>query len=105
MPRDRPGGTVWRMNPSPPLHIVVAGGGVAALETVMALRDLAEDRVRLTLVAPETHFELKPLRTAEPFSLDHVRRHPLCELAARFDCELREDAVTAVDVARHTVAL
>src|SRR4051794_6588897 len=93
------------MTETTPLHVVVAGGGGAALETVMALRDLAADRVRITLIAPEGHFELKPLRTAEPFSLDHVRRHPLAELAARFDCELRKDAVTAVDVARHAVTL
>ena len=29
------------MTETPPLHVVVAGGGVAALETVMALRDVA----------------------------------------------------------------
>ena len=31
-------------------HVVIAGGGVAALETLMALRDLAGDRVTITLM-------------------------------------------------------
>src|SRR3954470_2984758 len=93
------------MTETTPLHVVVAGGGVAGLETVMALRDLAAERARITLIAPDSHFELKPLRTAEPFSLGHVRRHPLAEVAVRFDCELREDTITAVDVARHAVTL
>ena len=39
-----------------PTHVVIAGGGVAALETLMALRDLAGDRVAVTLVAPGTSF-------------------------------------------------
>ena len=34
-------------------RVVIAGGGVAALETLIALRDLAGDRVDITLVAPE----------------------------------------------------
>src|SRR3954452_4798357 len=93
------------MTETTPLHVVVAGGGVAALETVMALRDLAAERARITLIAPDSHFELKPLRTAEPFSLGHVRRHPLAEVDVRFDYELREDTITAVDVARHAVTL
>ncbi len=35
-----------------PLRVVVAGGGVAALEAVMALHDLGGRRLQLTLVAP-----------------------------------------------------
>jgi sulfide:quinone oxidoreductase len=36
-----------------PMSVVIAGGGIAARETVRALHDLAGDRVRITLVAPE----------------------------------------------------
>ena len=35
-------------------HVLIVGGGVAALEALMALRDLAGDRVAITLIAPET---------------------------------------------------
>ena len=35
-----------------PPRVVIAGGGVAALEAALALRDLAEDRLEVELVAP-----------------------------------------------------
>ena len=34
------------------MDIVIAGGGVAGLEALLALRAMAGDRVRLTLIAP-----------------------------------------------------
>lgn len=36
--------------------VLILGGGVAALETLIALRDLAADRMTITLVAPGTNF-------------------------------------------------
>jgi NADH dehydrogenase FAD-containing subunit len=37
-------------------RVVIAGGGVAGLETLLALRALAGDRVDVTIVAPELKF-------------------------------------------------
>jgi sulfide:quinone oxidoreductase len=88
-----------------PLHVVVAGGGIAGVETVLALGDLAGGMVRMTLVAPDAEFELKPLRTAVPFAADHMRRHPLRELTRNLPVELRQDAVAAVEPDRHVVRL
>ena len=48
------------------LRVVVGGGGVAGLEALLALRALAGDRVRLTLVAPAAEFTYRPLAVAEP---------------------------------------
>ena len=93
------------MSSQTPLHVVIAGGGVAALEAMMGLRDLAEDRVELTLLAPEPEFELKPLRTAEPFARDHVRRYPLGEIAERFGARLRATGLAGVDPERYTATL
>jgi heterodisulfide reductase subunit A-like polyferredoxin len=50
------------------LQVIVAGGGIAGLEAVMALRDLAGERVAVTLVAPDPEFTYKPLTVEEPFS-------------------------------------
>jgi sulfide:quinone oxidoreductase len=69
------------MSPSP-LRVVVAGGGVAGLETLMALRALAGEHVELALVAPDDEFVYRPLTVAEPFTVGRVRRVPL-EKAAR----------------------
>lgn len=93
------------MTANTPLHVVIAGGGIAALEATIALRDLAEDRVRVTVVAPERDFELKPLRTAEPFSVDHVRRYALAEMVSSFGAQLRAAGLGAVDADRHVVLL
>ncbi|WCB93389.1 hypothetical protein DSM104299_02102 [Baekduia alba] len=88
---------------SRPPHVVIAGGGVAAVECALALRDLAGDRVRLTIVAPDPDFELRPMRTAEPFARSHVRRHALKDLAAHVGAELIADTIVRVDADRHTL--
>ena len=61
-------------------HVLIVGGGVAALEALIALRDLAGDRVRITLLAPETDFTYRPMTVAEPFPLGHARAYPLAEI-------------------------
>ena len=48
-------------------HVVVAGAGVAGLETALALQALAEGLVSVELEAPETEFTYRPLAVAEPF--------------------------------------
>src|SRR6476469_4463187 len=48
-------------------RVLIAGGGVAALEAALALRALAENRVTVELVAPKTEFTYRPLAVAEPF--------------------------------------
>jgi len=69
-------------------QVVVAGGGIAGLEALLALRSLAGDRAEVTLVAPEREFVYKPLAVDEPFSLTPAERRelePLArELGARF---------------------
>lgn len=82
---------------SHPLHVVIAGGGVAALEAMMALRSLAADRVHITLLAPEDDFRYRPMAVAEPFSIAHARRVPLVAVAADFDADLVTGALAAVE--------
>ncbi len=49
-------------------HVVVAGGGFAALETVLALRALAGGAVRISLVSPDRVFAYRPAATLEALS-------------------------------------
>jgi hypothetical protein len=67
-----------------PAEVLIVGGGVAALEAMMALRDLAGDRVHVTLVAPDADFVHRPWAVAEPFALGEARSFPLREIAADF---------------------
>jgi sulfide:quinone oxidoreductase len=60
--------------PSQSLHVLIAGGGVAALEATLALRSLAEDRVEIELLAPDVDFVYRPMAVAEPFRQGEARR-------------------------------
>ena len=86
-----------------PSNVLIAGGGVAALETMMALRELAGDRVRITLLAPERHFHYRPMAVAEPFTIAHARRIELAQIAAEFDADLVTGALAAVEPEEHRV--
>lgn len=78
-------------------RVLIAGGGVAALEAALALRALAEDRVSVELLAPEPLFWYRPLAVAEPFDLGEVRRFELPELAAGAGATFSPGALTGVD--------
>jgi sulfide:quinone oxidoreductase len=81
-------------------RVVIAGGGVAALEAALALRALAEDRVSVEMLAPEPHFWYRPLAVAEPFDLGEVRRFELPELAAAAGTTFSLGALAGVDAGR-----
>ncbi len=87
-----------------PLRVLVAGGGVAALEATLALRKLAEDRVTIELVAPEREFTYRPLSVAEPFRAGEMRRFPLEPLVHAAGGRLRRASVVAVDPVHHAVS-
>jgi sulfide:quinone oxidoreductase len=82
-----------------PGTVVIAGGGVAGLECLMALRDLEGDDLHIVLVSPSDTFAYRPLAVAEPFSLGRVRRYPLAPIADDFGAELVRDVVVEVDAA------
>jgi sulfide:quinone oxidoreductase len=79
-----------------PGSVVIAGGGVAALECLMALRDLGLVGLRIRLVAPSDAFVYRPLEVAEPFSLGAPQRYSLSRIAADFGAELVTDAIAEV---------
>jgi sulfide:quinone oxidoreductase len=84
------------MTETSPSRVVIAGGGVAALETLIALRDLARDRVAITLIAPEESFTCRPMTVAEPFAKGHANSYPLADIAERFGADLVRDTVAEV---------
>ena len=88
------------MDRSDQAHVLIAGGGVAALEAALALRALAEDRVSVELLAPEPHFWYRPLAVAEPFALGEVRHFELSKLASDAGATFSPGALVSVDAAR-----
>ena len=79
-----------------PLRVLVAGGGVAAMEAVLALRKLAGDRVEITMLAPESTFAYRPMAVAVPFARGRVQRLPLAEFARETSVRLVRGSLTAV---------
>src|SRR5215218_8902465 len=90
-------------NGTGPKRVLIAGGGVAALEAMLALKELATGLLEVELVAPERDFVYRPLAVAEPFGLGSMRRFDLAALVDGAGAKLRTDAVTAVDADRHHV--
>jgi len=82
-------------------RVLVAGGGVAALEAILALRDLAEERVSIELVAPEPQFWYRPLAVLEPFGMGTVHGIELVEIAESCGAGFTLDAVVSVDADAH----
>ena len=94
------------MTDSPkPLEVLIAGGGVAGLEALLALRSLAGDRVRLTLVAPDPEFSYRPLAVAEPFAQGRAHRVPLSRFTEDAGASLVLESVVGVDDAAGEVRL
>jgi sulfide:quinone oxidoreductase len=80
-----------------PTHVLVAGGGVAGLEALLALRHLAGDRVALSLLSPRADFRYRPMAVAEPFGRGHAAHHALANIAADLDVRLVRGTLAAVD--------
>jgi sulfide:quinone oxidoreductase len=94
--------TAHRTPPAPPLRVLVAGGGVAAIEAVLGLRALAGDRIRIDLLAPGGDFVERPSSVTFPFSGKAAPRVPLDRLA-ELGVTLHQGALAAVEVAQHQI--
>ena len=79
-------------------RVLIAGSGVAAIEAVLALRELAGPRVEIDLVAPAHALEQKPASVAAPFGFGAPVPLELRDLADRYGVRLVHDELTAVDV-------
>jgi sulfide:quinone oxidoreductase len=101
--RDQAAGPRVHGDPRRP-RVLIAGGGVAGLETLLALRDRAAERLELCVLAPAREFVYRPLGVLEPFQPNppapptHVPSLPLADVAAEHGATLLQGALAAVDV-------
>jgi len=84
-------------------RVVIAGGGVAALETLLALKDLAAERVAVTVVAPNEEFVYRPMTVREPFAYSAAARYPLGSIVADAGAELVADSLGWVEPGKQLV--
>ena len=80
-----------------PMRVLVAGGGVAGMEAILALRELAGGPVDITMLAPEGTFAYRPMAVAVPFARGHVQRLPLAEFARETSTHLVRGELAAVE--------
>ena len=89
--------------PEPPHRVVIAGGGVAGLEAMIAIRQLAGDRVSMTLLSPTDEFHLRALSVGDPFARPAPRVYDVARICEDFGVEFRHDALHAVRREYHAV--
>ena len=88
---------------TPSDSVLIAGGGVAALEAMLALKQYAAERIDVELISPERDFVDRPMAVAAPFGSGATRRFDLEALAEGVGATYRADAVVAVHPERRRV--
>jgi sulfide:quinone oxidoreductase len=83
----------------PPMKnsVLIAGGGVAALEAALALDHLAGDRVEVTICSPRRNFVYRPYAVGVPYGVAEVATYDLERLAAAAGVRYRSDSIASVD--------
>ena len=84
-----------------PYRTLIAGGGIAAVELLVALRKLAAERVTLELLAPEDYLIYRPLLVTEPFGAGSGHRFPLADILADHGALRHQGMLAAVDAHTH----
>jgi sulfide:quinone oxidoreductase len=85
------------------LRVLVVGGGVAALETVLALAELAPERTEVTVLAPNAEFVYRPMVVREPFAYGSTPQYPLAPIIADCGATLLRGELEWIDPATHTI--
>ncbi|HMD52754.1 MAG TPA: FAD-dependent oxidoreductase [Solirubrobacteraceae bacterium] len=86
-------------------RVVIAGGGVAGLETMLGLKTLAAEQTAVTLIAPNAEFVNRPMSVREPFGYAQPRRYALAPIAEFAGAELVVDELGWVDPAERLAHL
>jgi len=87
----------------PKLRVVIAGGGVASLETALALRQLEPERTATTVIAPNEDFVYRPMTVREPFAYPSASRYPLARIVRDAGAVLLADELDYVEPDKRTV--
>jgi sulfide:quinone oxidoreductase len=82
-------------------RVLIAGGGVAGLETLLALRALAGDRVDITLLTPRAKFINRSMALDQPADLSGVKGLKLRDVTTELGARWERGRVRRVDTARH----
>jgi sulfide:quinone oxidoreductase len=85
------------MSRSVPTQVVIAGAGVAGLETLLALRALAGSRVTTTVLAPDRSFSVRAASVGTPFGHGSPPEHDVRSIVAAAGAHLVRGVLDVVD--------
>lgn len=77
--------------------LIIAGGGVAALEAALAVRNLAGERITTEMWAPRREFVYRPFSVGEPYGVASILRYDLAALAEACGASFHLGGVASVD--------
>ena len=77
--------------------VVIAGGGVAAVEALLALRELVGPHIAIELIAPEQRLQHRPSSVAVPFGYGAPEPLNIDALADQMGAGVRRAALAGVD--------
>jgi sulfide:quinone oxidoreductase len=89
----------------PAARVVICGGGVAAIEALLALRSLLALDPHIDLIAPNRRFVYQPVSVAEPFGLAEAQRFELASIAVEQRAQLHRDSLAGVEPDERGVVL
>lgn len=82
--------------------VLIAGAGVAGLEAALALRDMAGDRVEVSLHDPGSEFAYRPFGIGEPYGTTRAFRYDLRRLSELCGASHHSGAIAAVEPEQRT---
>lgn len=86
-------------------EVVIVGGGIAAIEAVLALRALTDGSAEIAVISPDPEFVYRPLIVREPFSPELAERRDLEALLSSIGASLIRGRVESVHPADHLIEL
>jgi sulfide:quinone oxidoreductase len=84
-------------------RVVIVGGGIAALESALALAELAPELTDVTVIAPNLEFVCRPMTVREPFAYGSASRYPLQRIVGDAGGILLEEQLSWIDPEKHTL--
>ena len=76
--------------------VVIAGGGIAGLEAILALREAGPPSLQIDLLSPSPEFVIAPLSVVEPFGGDAAPRIDLVQFCKEHHVDLIQSGLSEV---------
>ncbi len=84
-------------------HVLIAGGGIAGLEAMLALSNLSPELTDVELLSSEPEFVYRPLLVAEPFGVSKALRLDLAQVAEETGSRYTRGTVVSIQPEVKTV--